>query len=51
MGLIYRCFSFLNYFGTANWYHGIDKPTFWQKIYKWRLGFKTSWALAKMSNK
>ena len=45
---IVRCFlSFFNYLGTANWYQGIDKPTLWQRIYKWRISPKTAWTLAK----
>ena len=32
--------------GTANWYQGIDKPTFWQWTYVWRMSWKTSWKVA-----
>ena len=39
-----RCFLIL--LGTANWYVGIDNPTFWQRVYGWRLGIKTSWKVA-----
>ena len=39
---------FFKYLGSANWYHGIDKPTLWQRIYKWRIGPSTAWALVKL---
>ncbi|MFS0489924.1 hypothetical protein [Leadbetterella byssophila] len=48
IGSVVRCLiSFFNYWGTANWYQGIDKPTLWQRIYKWRISPKTAWTLAK----
>ena len=34
--------------GTANWYVGIDEPTFWERVYKWRLSLKTSIRTAKI---
>ena len=44
---VVRCFlSFFNYWGAANWYQGIDKPTLWQRFYKWRISPKTAWTLA-----
>jgi hypothetical protein len=38
--------SFFKFLGTPNWYKGIDKPNAYQRFYKWRIGFKTAWALA-----
>lgn len=44
---VVRCFiSFFNYWGTSNWYQGIDEPTLWQRLYKWRISPKTAWTLA-----
>lgn len=40
-----RCF--FNLIGTRNWYIGIDKPNFWESIYKWRLSAKSSFKLSK----
>lgn len=31
-----------NLWGTPNWYKGIDTPTFWQWVYKWRISLKTA---------
>ena len=39
--------SFFNFIGTRNWYIGIDKPTLYQRVFKWRLGVITSFKLAK----
>lgn len=48
IGSIMRCLIlFFKLWGTANWYQGIDKPTLWQRIYKWRISPKTAWTLAK----
>jgi hypothetical protein len=38
----------LNLIGSANWYVNIDQPTFWQRIYKWRISFKTAFNVAKL---
>lgn len=47
LGVVVRCLiSFFNYWGTANWYQGIDNPTLWQRVYKWRISHKTAWTLA-----
>jgi len=47
IGVVVRCLiSFFNYWGTANWYHGIENPTLWQRVYKWRISPKTAWTLA-----
>lgn len=44
---VVRCFfAWFTFVGTANWYKGIDKPTFWQRVYKWRISPKTAWTLA-----
>lgn len=43
----------LRYMGTANWYQGIDKPTFLQWLYQWRIGYGTAnklWELTKHSH-
>ena len=40
-----RCFFSL--LGTANWYVGVDEPTLWQRIYKWRVSPSTAVKLAK----
>ena len=29
---------FFRMWGTANWYQGIENPTLWQRVYKWRVG-------------
>lgn len=48
IGSVVRCFlSFFKFWGTANWYQGIDKPTLWQRLYEWRISPKTAWTLAK----
>lgn len=39
--------AFFDFLGTPNWYQGIDKPNFYQRIYKWRIGFKTAYILSK----
>ena len=47
IGVVVRCLiSFFNYWGTANWDQGIENPTLWQRVYKWRIGPKTAWTLA-----
>ena len=43
---IQRIMFFIQLWGTANWYEGIDKPTLWQRIYKWRISPKTAWKIA-----
>ena len=44
---IVRCFiAWFTFVGTANWYKGVDKPTLWQKLYKWRISPKTAWKLS-----
>jgi hypothetical protein len=43
-----RSFFVLILFGTANWYQGIDKPTIWQWLYKWRTSFRTSIKIDKI---
>jgi len=40
--------SFFSILGTGNWYVGIDKPTFWQWLYAWRIGFKTAHDVCKI---
>lgn len=37
----------LKLWGSANWYKGVDEPTFYQRIYKWRLPFFTACKVAK----
>lgn len=39
---------FIQILGSSNWYHGIDKPNFWQFIYQWRIGVKTAYELTKL---
>lgn len=48
MKYINRIKLFLNLLGTSNWYHGVDKPNLYERIYKWRLGVNTSWEVAKI---
>ena len=36
---------FFTILGTPNWYHRIDKPTLYQRIYKWRIGIKMAFKL------
>ena len=44
---VVRCFiAWFTFVGTANWYQGIDEPTLWQRIYKWRISPKSAWTLA-----
>lgn len=38
---------FIKLIGTKNWYIGIDKPNFYQWLYKWRMSFKTSYKVSK----
>lgn len=40
--------SFLNYLGTKNWHEGVDKPSLYQRAYKWRISPATSWKLSRM---
>lgn len=45
----YRYLRAVLYFvGTPHWAQGIDKPTLWQYVYQWRIGFGTAHALAKL---
>ena len=37
-----RSFFIIDLWGTANWYQGIDKPTFWQWLYRWRTSLRTA---------
>lgn len=46
--MIKKIKTFWSMLYSANWYQGIDKPNFYQKYYKWRLGIKTSWEVAKI---
>lgn len=46
--VIRRCIFALKFFGTPNWYKGVDKPNLWQWLYKWRIGWRTAWELAKI---
>lgn len=44
---VLRCFiAMFTFIGTANWYQNVDKPTFYQRLYSWRIGPKTAWTLA-----
>jgi hypothetical protein len=40
-----RCI--LKLWWSANWYQGVDKPNFWQRVYSWRLSLRTSIKVAK----
>lgn len=42
LAFVKRSFFVINLWGTANWYQGIDKPTFWQRLYKWRTSLSTA---------
>lgn len=46
IAFVKRIFFVINLWGTASWYKGIDKPTLWQRVYKWRISPKTAWTLA-----
>jgi hypothetical protein len=46
--VIRRCIFALKFVGSPNWYQGIDKPTFAEWLYKWRIGWGTAWQLAKI---
>lgn len=48
--LFKKIIFFINFIGTPNWYQGIDKPTFYEWIYKWRIGFKTTKELWSIFN-
>jgi hypothetical protein len=48
MKYIKRFKLFFSLLGDRNWYEGIDKPTFYQWIYGWRIGFKTAYKVAKI---
>ena len=39
---------FLRFVGTRNYGIGIETPTVWQWLYKWRIGPKTAWRVAKL---
>jgi hypothetical protein len=41
-----RCF--LSLWGTANWYQGVDYPTLWQRLYKWRVSPALAWELTSI---
>lgn len=41
-----RIISTLNLVGSPNWYQGIEHPTLYQRIYKWRIGFNTAWKVS-----
>jgi len=43
-----KIYYFLKYFGRLNYYKGIEKLSFLDIVYKRRLGFSTSWRLAKL---
>jgi len=45
-----RSFFILDLWGTPNWYKGIDKPTFWQWLYKWRTSLGTAIEVDKILN-
>lgn len=46
--LLKRVLCFMKLAGTRNYYQGIDKPTFWQWLFKWRLSVKTAWKVSKI---
>ena len=48
LAFVKRSFFVLNLWGTANWYQGIDKPTFWQWAYKWRTSLGTALEIDKI---
>lgn len=39
---------FIRLLGTPSWNIVIDKPNLYQYLYKWRMGLKTSWEVAKI---
>lgn len=41
---------FFRYLGGLNYHKGIDKPTAYQYIIGWRIGFETAWKLSKILN-
>jgi len=43
-----RSFFILDLWGTPNWDQGIDKPTFWQWLYKWRISLGTAIEIDKI---
>lgn len=40
----------LKFIGTRNWYQGVDHPTLWEWMYKWRLYYSTACELYKILN-
>ena len=44
--VIRRWIFILKLVGTANWYQGVDKPSFWQWLYKWRVSWRTAYKVA-----
>lgn len=42
IAFVKRSFFIIDLWGTANWYQGIDKPTFWQLLYRWRTSLRTA---------
>jgi hypothetical protein len=44
--ILKRILMTLDFWGTPNWYKGVDEPTFSQWLWKWRVGLKTAWQLS-----
>ena len=48
INLIYKAVCcFIALVGGRNWYEGVDEPTLWQRLYKWRVSPKTAWTLTR----
>ena len=44
--VVRRWIFILKLVGTANWYQGVDKPSFWQWLCKWRVSWRTAYKVA-----
>jgi hypothetical protein len=42
---------FLSLVWSLNYYEGVDKPTFWQWLYAWRVKPSTAWKVSKILRK
>ena len=40
--------GFFNVLGTPNYYQGVQKVSFYEKYYKFRIGFKTAYKVSKI---
>ena len=48
MKRVKRIKCFFKLLGSRNWHEDIDKPTFYERVYKRRIGFDTAYKVAKI---